>query len=154
MQTSRSVGKWVSVLYRYTQSYLKRKLEPYNLGAGQLPILLLLFQKEDVRQVDLARQLQLDKTSMARTISKLETNGYVRRNKDDQDYRAYRISLTPQARNFKNKLLPILKSWTNILMQDFNAVEQDQFIAFLSKAAENAEQELKGDGSDTDGSFN
>ena len=154
MQASRSVGKWVSVLYRYTQSYLKKKLEPYNLGAGQLPILLLLFQKEDVRQVDLALQLQIDKTSLARTISKLEANGYLRRNKDDQDYRAYRISLTPRAKNFKDKLLPILKNWTNILMQNFTPAERDQFIAFLRKAAENAEQELKGDGSDTYGSFN
>jgi DNA-binding MarR family transcriptional regulator len=154
MQASKSVGKCVSVLYRYTQSYLKKKLEPYNLGAGQLPILLMLFQKEDVRQVDLAAQLQIDKTSMARTISKLEANGYIRRNKDDQDYRAYRISLTSRARNFKDNLLPILKNWTTILMQNFTPAERDQFIAFLRKAAENAEQELKGDGGDTYGIFN
>ena len=126
MQASRSVGKWVSVLYRYTQSYLKKKLEPFNLGAGQLPILLLLFQKEDVRQVDLALQLQIDKTSLARTISKLEANGYLRRNKDDHDSRAYKISLTPRARNFKDKLPLILKNWTNILMQNFTPAERDQ----------------------------
>ena len=153
MKTSQSVGKWISVLYRYTQSYLKKQLEPFHVGAGQLPILLLLFQKEYVRQVDLATQLQLDKTSMARTINKLEVSGYLQRNRDDQDNRAYNISLTPKAAKFKDKLVPILKSWTHILMRDFTQAEQDQFIVFLRKAAENAENELKGDGDATSGTF-
>jgi DNA-binding MarR family transcriptional regulator len=151
MKTFQSVGKGISVLYRYTQSYLKKNLEPFHVGAGQLPILLSLFQKEYVRQVDLATRLQLDKTSLARTISKLESNGYLQRNRDDQDNRAYNISLTHKARKFKDKLVPILKSWTRILMRDFTQAEQDQFIAFLRKAAQNAENELKGDGYDTSG---
>ena len=70
MKTSQSVGKWISILYRYSQSYQKKKLEPFNLGAGQLPILLSLYHKECVRQIDLANHLHLDKTSMARALSK------------------------------------------------------------------------------------
>lgn len=144
MKSFQSVGKWISVLYRYSQSYQKKRLGPYNLGPGQLPILIMLFHKERVRQVDLATQLQLDKTSLARTISKMEENGYIERNKDDHDSRAYSISLTPKARQFKNDLIPILTNWTDILLQDFTSNEQDQFIAFLQRAADNAKKELKG----------
>jgi len=146
MRTSKSVGKWVSILYRFTQSYLKKKLKAFNLGPGQLQVLLLLFHKEYVRQTDLAAKLQIDKTSMARTASRLEAHGYVRRGKDDRDARAYTISLTPQARNIRDKIVPVLKNWTKTLLRDFTPAEQDQFIAFLIKAAKNAKKELKGDG--------
>ncbi len=150
MKTSKSVGKWVSILYRFSQSYLKKKLKAFNLGPGQLQILLLLFHKEHVRQTDLAAKLQLDKTSMARTISRLEAKGYVRRSKDDRDARAYTISLTLRAKNIRDKVVPILKNWTRTLLRDFTPAEQDQFIAFLIKAAKNAKKELKGD---EDGAF-
>jgi DNA-binding MarR family transcriptional regulator len=150
MRTSKSVGKLVSVLYRFTHSYLKKELKAFNLGPGQLQILLLLFHKEHVRQTDLAARLQLDKTSMARTVSRLEAHGYVRRGKDDRDARAYTISLTPRARNIRDKVVPILRKWTVTLLKGFTPVEKDQFIAFLIKAARNAKKALKGD---EDGSF-
>jgi DNA-binding MarR family transcriptional regulator len=149
MKTSQSVGKWVSVLYRHMQSYLKKSLEPYDIGAGQLPILLLLYRREHVKQRDLASRLQLDKTSLARTISHLEANGYLQRDTDHHDNRAYNISLTPRARKFRDDLIPILKNWTQILMQDFSPEERDHFISLLSRAADNAENALKRNPHDT-----
>ncbi|MBN1798762.1 MAG: MarR family transcriptional regulator [Spirochaetales bacterium] len=151
MKTSTSVGKWVSILYRFSQSYLKKKLKAFNLGPGQLQILLLLFHKEHVRQTDLALRLQLDKTSMARTISRLESKGYVRRGKDDRDARAYTVSLTQQAKNIRNKVVPILKNWNKTLLRGFSPEEQDQFIDFLIKAAKNAKKALKGEADDAFG---
>jgi DNA-binding MarR family transcriptional regulator len=153
MHTTRSVGKLVSVLYRFAHSYLKKELKAFNLGPGQLQILLLLFRKEYVRQTDLAARLMLDKTSMARTIGRLEDHGYVRRAQDEHDARAYTISLTPRARNIRDKVFPVLKNWTAALLRGFTPAEQEQFIAFLIKAAKNAKQVLKGDEDDAFGCF-
>ena len=148
MKEFKSIGKLVSVLYRLNQSYIKKELREYNLGPGQFQILQLLFKKEYVRQIDLAEMLEIDKTSMTRTISKLEASGYVRREKDNEDYRAYTVSLTPKANKIKSEIIPILKNWTHIVLEGFTDDEQEQFISCLIKAAANAKKEVKGDNND------
>ena len=38
----------ISILYRSTQKYYDRKLEPFHLTYAQLPILLFIFEQEGI----------------------------------------------------------------------------------------------------------
>ena len=71
-----SPAKWISILYRYGQSYVNGRLKPVGRGNGGFLFLIKLYQNEDIRQDDLAAMLKFDKTTVARALSRLEKDGF------------------------------------------------------------------------------
>ena len=65
-------------------------------------ILLPLYVEDGLRMVDLAQRTRLSKQTMTSTIKLMEKNGLVRRERDPDDGRAFRVYLTEDARNFQN----------------------------------------------------
>ena len=94
MQQQESIGKWISALYRYLQMRLNSELEPYNLGSGQFPALLVLLKNEGINQETISKTLHLDKATVARAVNKLMAKGYVVRKRDPLDGRAYVLYTT------------------------------------------------------------
>ncbi len=112
---SHSIGRWISILYRYRQSYINRKLESYDIGSGQYIILLTLYKTGTQRQENLSDFLKIDKGCIAKSIKKLEEEGYVERTVDAEDKRAYKVLLTQKALDFMPVILDIVKSWEDIM---------------------------------------
>ena len=48
--TGNSIGRWVSVLYRYGQSFLDRELKMYSISSGQYIFLIILLKRDGMRQ--------------------------------------------------------------------------------------------------------
>lgn len=135
--TEDSAGKWISILHRYFRSYLEESLQDLGLGVGQIPILMTLYRQDGLRQDDIARTLQLDKSSLARNIKKLEQMAYISRETDPSDHRAYTIRLLPPALEIQEYIHKTLKDWTTLLLQDFSEQERHSLFHLLHKAARN-----------------
>lgn len=135
-----SIGKWISIIYRYGQSYIEKRLAPYNIGSGQYIFLLILFRKDGISQEALSNNFNIDKGTTARAIKKLEKEGYVVRKVDINDRRAYKIYVTDKARQIKPILYKVLSDWTNILGLDLTEEETAFVLSILEKMAENAAQ--------------
>lgn len=133
-----SIGKWISVLHRYTQIHLSKELKPYNLGSGQHRFLLVLFHEDGISQEMLSSILLIDKATTARAISKLEKEGYVFRQVDPNDKRSYRVFITDKAKEFKPILKNILDNWSHQLANNFSEEEKEQLLDLLSKMSKNA----------------
>ena len=76
---------------------LKHKDEPYHMGRSQWLIIEHLIRTPGISQDQLASLLNLDKTSIAKSLSKLETYGFVTRNRSLTDGRKYELYPTEQA---------------------------------------------------------
>lgn len=133
-----SIGKWISIIYRYAQNYFSRELEPYNMGGGQFIFLLALYKEDGIHQECLSKLLNIDKGTTARAIKKLEEEGYVLRREDPMDRRAYKVFITNKAQAIKPEFYKILASWTDILSKDFTVEEKELAISLLQRMAENA----------------
>ena len=73
-------------------------LEPMNLSGAEGDVLfLLLTGSNHLRQEQLAEQLDIGKAAISRVIDSLESKGYVMRIRQDEDRRAYSVSLTDKA---------------------------------------------------------
>ncbi|MDW7673520.1 MAG: MarR family transcriptional regulator [Bacillota bacterium] len=140
-----SLGKWISILYRYGHIYLTKELEPYNIGKGQFLFLLVLYQTDGLPQEELAYLLNIDKGTTARAINKLEQAGYVFRKQNEKDLRSNRIFLTEEAKNFKPQLQAILQSWTDILKEGMTEDEVEKAFNILMKMAHNAKEHVQKD---------
>ena len=64
-------------------------------------ILVPLFEEDGLRMGELARRARLSKQTMTTMVRLLERDGLVRRERDPDDGRAYRIVLTAKARRFE-----------------------------------------------------
>lgn len=141
-----SLGRWISILYRYGHMYVSKAMEPYNIGKGQFMFLLALYHEDRLLQDELAKRLNIDKGTAARAIDKLEQSGYVIRNKNENDRRSNRICLTDKAIQFKSQFFSILDEWTNILSEGLTKEEVEMSFNLLEKMADNAARYVrKGD---------
>lgn len=134
----RSIGRWVSMLYRYGQSYLEHELMPYHIGSGQFTFLMALLHQDGIRQESLANNLNIDKGTTARAIKKLEQSGYVSRQVDPGDKRANIIHVTPKALALKTVLIDISLKWTETITSGFTPQEKEQVILLLQNMSQNA----------------
>ena len=64
-------------------------------------VLLPLFEEDGLRMGKLAARARLSKQTMTTLVRLMERNGLVRRERDPEDGRAYRVLLTPRARSFE-----------------------------------------------------
>lgn len=133
-----SIARWVSILYRYGQSFISKYAEPYNLGSGQYIFLIALYKKDGVSQEEMSKYLKLDKSTATKAIKQLEKEGYVRREIDEHDKRAYKIFLTQEAMNIKSELNEVINKWENMLSSGLSQSEKEIFMKLLKKMAENA----------------
>src|SRR2546427_7136586 len=64
-------------------------------------VLLPLFEEDGLRMGELARRSRLSKQTMTTLVRLVERSGLVRRERDPEDGRAFRISLTERGRRFQ-----------------------------------------------------
>jgi DNA-binding MarR family transcriptional regulator len=133
-----SVGKWISVLYRYRKSYVSKKMEPYGIGGCQYLFLLTLFHCDGASQEKISDALKIDKTTTAKAIKKLETGGYVTRKIDSGDKRAYKVYLTQKALDIIPYIQETMKEWEKIVVAGISEEEYFMVEKHLNKMAENA----------------
>ena len=135
-----SIARWVSILYRYGQSYINKKLELYNIGSGQYIFLFALYRCDGVSQEELSDYLKIDKTTTAKAIKKLEIEGYVTRSVDDNDKRAYKVFITQKALGIETIIQDVLNEWRNILSSGLSDAEKEEALLLFEKMAKNASE--------------
>ena len=134
----RSVGRWISILYRMGLVHISAELDSLDIGKGQHTFLAELFHRDGLSQMELARELNMDKGAVARALVKLERSGYVERVQDQADARIVRVYLSEQARTVQEKLFSVLGNWTDTLTEGFTIEEKDRALDYLRRMTENA----------------
>ncbi len=141
-KTTESIGRWISILYRYTNIYIEKQFRDYQLGVGQVKLLHLIYSHRGFTQVDIAHTLRLDKGTVTRSIKKLEHTGYIQRQRLKSDARVYNLVVTEKGLKIKDYINKTLKDWTVILSDGFNAGEKEEALNYLRRMAGNAQNYL------------
>ncbi|BES63652.1 hypothetical protein SANA_00910 [Gottschalkiaceae bacterium SANA] len=144
----RSIGKWVSILYRQFQIYINRALDEYDINSSEYIFLINISKNQGVNQKMLSEELIIDQALTTRVMKSLEEKGYITRAKNSHDRRAYQIFLTEKGEKIQPIILGKLKAWTDILANDLTVEEVDQGIAMLMVMSKNAVQENRGGNED------
>ena len=137
------IGRWVSILYRYGQCYLGKKLEGYNIGSGQYGILMILCRNGGISQEELSFELEIDKGSIAKSVKKLEDEGYIQRSTDQDDKRAYKVFPTQKAFDVMPVLREAIDNWEDIITSDLSEHEKEIIEQLLCKMANQACKKIK-----------
>lgn len=132
-----SIGKRISTLYRYTQIYLSQELRRFDLERSQTPFLANLLKKDALKQKELAKKLNVNKSTVAKAIKGLEEKGYVEKKQCTEDRRSAKIYVTEKALEIKADFFVVLKNWTEVLTNNFNSKEEVEIRRLLDKMEEN-----------------
>jgi DNA-binding MarR family transcriptional regulator len=132
-----TIGKYVAILSRLGNAYLAKNFAEYNLGCGQYPYLLYLNRNNGVTQEEMSLSLIIDKGTTAKAIKKLELEGYVYREVDENDKRAYKVYLTEKAKKIMEHIYSVLDAWENIITSDFSDEEKKVALKLLQRMVEN-----------------
>ena len=132
-----NIGKYISQIYRKGRIFISKGLEEHNIGQGQFMYLLELYIEDGRNQEELAEVLKIDKGTTARAIKKLEENGFVRRQKDENDKRSNRVYLTEEGKGVKNDIFFILNQWDEKMSEQLNKEERELMIKLLRKVCSN-----------------
>jgi DNA-binding MarR family transcriptional regulator len=86
-----------SASHAMTKAY-KPLLDRLGLTYPQYLVMLVLWEQDGILVKDIGARLFLDSGTLTPLLKRLETNGLVARNRDRQDERQVRISLSAQGR--------------------------------------------------------
>ncbi|MET0495488.1 MAG: MarR family transcriptional regulator [Actinoplanes sp.] len=97
----------LSVAARSVVAVYRPLLEPMGLTHPQYLVMLALWQRAPLSVRDLSRLLQLDPGTLSPLLKRLESTGYLRRERDPADERSLAVTLTPQGRALREEALKI-----------------------------------------------
>lgn len=132
-----SIGKSISIIYRYRQILVNHKLKPYNLGSGQHIFLINIASNEGINQKELTSLVKIDKATTAKALKKLEEHGYIYRQCDDSDRRYNKLFLTEKGHEVMPVINDILNEITDELVKGLDENECRQFKQSLNKILDN-----------------
>lgn len=136
LNITESPFKAISILYRKSHIWLNNSCTQYSLTAAQAVIILIVCDFGILTQDEITKRLALDKSVIAKTVTKLEELNFVIRKTNAKDKRTYDILPTDKAR----EVYPFLKEQIDDSFQrmtaNMTASEREEFKRLLLLAAE------------------
>jgi len=132
------LDKWFFIIHRHRHAFMRARLRGHSLEPRLMPFLNHICRSDGLRQEDLSLEMGLDKTTIAHAVKKLVGLGYVSRQRDQQDRRCYRLSLTERGIALHTELGEVFRDWSKGLFEGFTEEERQTEEDFFRRMAENA----------------
>lgn len=134
----------IAVTYRCSLRFREKELADTGLSGCQTPYLTALYRSPGLSQEEMARQLNVNKSSVTRQLSILEEKGYVERKPDPKDKRSLLLYPTVKALGLKERIFNCYGDWSRYLTEDFTEEEKQQLSILMGRIAKKAERYGKG----------
>lgn len=128
-----SAGYLANHLARLFERGLSARIRPLGLTTGTFPALLELWEKDGLTQKQLVERLDIEQATMANTLSRMERDGLIRREKDPSDGRVQRIRLTQQARILHSPAIAAATAENEDALSALTDAERQQLLNLMRK---------------------
>lgn len=135
----------LDVLFRRCANSLGRghhgRREDGHRGPGQGRIMGMIARHEPISQKELLDMADIRPSSLSEILGKIEGEGYIRRQKDEEDKRSVVISMTDEGRGIVEQTMTARRDYAQSLFSCLSLEEQEQLVQLLEKLAASWEQE-------------
>lgn len=135
----------ISTLYRKGNMFFSDRNQEAGLTSGQTPFLMITCEDGMLPQSRYCERLDMDKSTVAKMLCKLESQGYVERRQSKEDFRSVDVYPTPKGKCLYPTLKKNGEDWANILTQGLTPIEKAIFIELLEKTVGNAVRYFEGE---------
>ena len=120
-----------------------RALEPLGITGRQLAVLIVLDAAEPLSQLEAARELGVDRTTMVDLVDELEAKGLVERHRSAEDRRKNIVGLTAHGKKTLAKGERIHQEAEKAFLAELTPIEAELFVRILKKLAADATAETE-----------
>ena len=128
--------KSISILYRKSHIWLNNGRAQYHLTAAQAVVILIACDFNVLTQDEITKRLSLDKSVIAKTVTKLEETGFLVRTTNAKDKRTYDIRPTEKAWEVYPAVKEQVDESFRRMTHQMTEEERGEFKRLLSLAAD------------------
>lgn len=85
----------------------KPLLDPYDLTYTQYITMMVLWEEEKIIFKELAKKLYLDSGTLTPVLKRLESKGFVKKYRSEEDDRSVVVELTEKGRELRDKIIEV-----------------------------------------------
>jgi len=115
-----------------------KELKPFGISHAEMRIMILLYATDCIRQEELSFTTGVDRTNVGRSLKRLESLGYITKEKNQEDARTFYVSLTEKGRGIRKKLETI-KEYIELLATEAVSPEE---VAMVSMVLQRIDENL------------
>ena len=120
--------------------YLEKNIKNEDVQAGQLPIILVLENNENISQKNIAETLNYSEGLITRFIKKLEENKYIIRETNTTNKRENIIRLTEKGKKLAQELDYYINKWNNEVLNFLTEKEKIYLQNTINRINANSEE--------------
>lgn len=132
-----SIERLIAMIARHLQTFINKRLEPYNLATGQFMFFMGIHRHPGLSQDALSDIVQTDKVTTSKMVKRLVEKGYVRKVANPRDRRYFQLYLSDEGRAILPAIRRILDETTDILASGLTPEEERQARALLPRMLAN-----------------
>lgn len=129
-----------SILYRSTQKFFDKKLQPFQLTYAQLPVLIMVYENEGVSMQEIATQGLYDKGTITKNVQKLESLHYLHVISSNKDKRSKELYTTLKAKEIMSHVYEIRRDWWKQLNAEMTKEDIEQFSQYFMQVCEKSKK--------------
>ena len=143
-----NINRNFSVISRQVNIFMAKKLQNYNISTSEAIYLMRTARltqsegKHKIPQQEICRDYFFDPAIATRSMHSLESKGYIIREKDSKDKRAYLITLTEKGMELSPVVIEVFSDWSNTLSNSIPKEYLEIFFLCLEKITETALNEV------------
>lgn len=141
MKREESLGYQVNHLARLMELRLRDRIAASGVVPGQFAQLLALFEEEGLSQRELGMRVQIDPSTMAHTLRRMERDGLVQREVDSADRRRVVVTLTDHARSLEESLVAAAEETNAAAAQGLSPTAQRHLLELVSSVISNLQSD-------------
>ena len=131
-----SYGRCFSIIYRHGKTINDRMIRKFHLSGGQSRYL---------SQEELAQYYQIDKGAIAKSVRRMGELGYVKREQNPEDRRAYCLFPTARAREVMDFCREDMKRMEQAFEESLTPEEIETFQRLLLRVTDNMQKYIEED---------
>jgi len=128
---SRNFGFLLNDVARLLRTVYDRRVKSLGLTRAQWWVLNHLYRNDGLTQTELAELLEIEKPTLGRLLDRLEAKGWVRREDDRSDRRAWRVYLTDEIAPAMRELRAVAAELRRDALAGLSAAEREHFVDTL-----------------------
>ena len=125
----------VSILRKDFAAYCDKRLQELGLAPGLLYFVIYLGKHPGSSPGRLASALGADSGHTARSVEKLARSGFLVREQNPRDKRAFQLTLTPRGEEAFREIRDLFRQWDEAVMKDLSRGEREELLRLLGKLA-------------------
>ena len=132
-----SISFLLKLYLKYQHVYFKRFVDDLDITVSHVPIIIMLHNHDYIYQKDLADVYKIDNAALTRLLRKLEDEGYIIREEDDENRRQNKIKLSQKGTQLASIIHDETLKRENEIMKGVS-VSREELISILREVIDNS----------------